>query len=50
MSAYFTIGHSTHAIGEFISILLPENIEMVVDVRTIPARALTRSLTLRRCP
>lgn len=36
MSTYFTIGHSTHAISEFIAILLTEKIEMVVDVRTIP--------------
>jgi uncharacterized protein (DUF488 family) len=36
MSTYFTIGHSTHVIGEFIAILLTEKIEMVVDVRTIP--------------
>jgi uncharacterized protein (DUF488 family) len=36
MSTYFTIGHSTHAISEFIAILLTEKIEVVVDVRTIP--------------
>ena len=36
MSTYFTIGHSTHVIGEFITMLLTEKIEMVVDVRTIP--------------
>jgi uncharacterized protein (DUF488 family) len=36
MSTYFTIGHSTHAIGEFIRMLLTEKIEIVVDVRTIP--------------
>ena len=33
---YFTIGHSTHPIGEFITMLLTEKIEIVVDVRTIP--------------
>lgn len=36
MNTYFTIGHSTHVIGEFITMLLTEKIEMVVDVRTIP--------------
>jgi len=36
MSTYFTIGHSTHVIGEFITMLLTEKIEMVVDVRTVP--------------
>jgi uncharacterized protein (DUF488 family) len=36
MRTYFTIGHSTHVIGEFIAMLLAEDIEMVVDVRTIP--------------
>ena len=33
---YFTIGHSTHPIGEFITMLLTEKVEIVVDVRTIP--------------
>jgi uncharacterized protein (DUF488 family) len=36
MITYFTIGHSTHLIGEFITMLLTEKIEIVVDVRTIP--------------
>jgi uncharacterized protein (DUF488 family) len=36
MSTYFTIGHSTHVIGEFIAILMTKKIETVVDVRTIP--------------
>ena len=31
----YTIGHSTHAIGEFIDILKAHHIEQVVDVRTI---------------
>jgi uncharacterized protein (DUF488 family) len=32
----YTIGHSTHAVDEFVGILHAYEIEMVVDVRTIP--------------
>jgi len=32
----YTIGHSTHAIEEFIGMLSMHGIEQVVDVRTIP--------------
>jgi uncharacterized protein (DUF488 family) len=32
----YTIGHSTHPIEEFIKILKTFNVELVVDVRTIP--------------
>ena len=32
----YTIGHSTHPIDEFISMLIAFKIEKVVDVRTIP--------------
>jgi uncharacterized protein (DUF488 family) len=32
----FTIGHSTHPIGEFIGLLRQAGIERVVDVRSIP--------------
>jgi uncharacterized protein (DUF488 family) len=31
-----TIGHSTHAIHQFLDILAAHEIERVVDVRTIP--------------
>jgi uncharacterized protein (DUF488 family) len=31
-----TIGHSTHSLEDFIEILQAHNVEMVVDVRTIP--------------
>lgn len=33
----FTIGHSTHTIGEFIEMLKEFNIEMLVDIRHFPA-------------
>lgn len=32
----FTIGHSTRTIGEFIDLLKAHNIQVIVDVRTIP--------------
>lgn len=34
--AVFTIGHSTHPIGEFIEILHAHRIALIADVRTIP--------------
>jgi uncharacterized protein (DUF488 family) len=36
MTAIFTIGHSTHPIEEFLDMLKAFNIEMLVDIRTIP--------------
>ena len=33
---FFTIGHSTRPIGEFIDLLVASKIGLVVDVRTIP--------------
>ena len=33
---FFTIGHSTRSVGEFVDLLRPQDIELVVDVRTIP--------------
>lgn len=33
---FFTIGHSTRSIGEFTSLLLPNDVQLVVDVRTVP--------------
>ncbi|KHE93037.1 MAG: hypothetical protein SCABRO_01200 [Candidatus Scalindua brodae] len=32
----FTIGHSTHPIGEFVELLQAHGVKAVVDVRTIP--------------
>lgn len=32
----YTIGHSTHTLGEFLDILESHKIEHIVDVRTIP--------------
>lgn len=33
---FFTIGHSTHAICEFVELLMRSSIRLVVDVRTVP--------------
>jgi uncharacterized protein (DUF488 family) len=33
---FFTIGHSTRSINEFVALLNPQNIKLVVDVRTVP--------------
>jgi uncharacterized protein (DUF488 family) len=33
---FFTIGHSTRALEEFIALLEPNGIQRVVDVRTVP--------------
>src|SRR5690349_17130487 len=33
---FFTIGHSTHPIGEFIDLLAESDIGAVADVRTVP--------------
>jgi len=33
---FFTIGHSTRSIPEFVDLVRASNVELVVDVRTIP--------------
>jgi uncharacterized protein (DUF488 family) len=33
---FYTIGHSTRPLGEFIGLLRPQQIRYVIDVRTIP--------------
>jgi uncharacterized protein (DUF488 family) len=35
-SPFFTIGHSTRQIGEFVDLLRASQVELVVDVRAIP--------------
>jgi uncharacterized protein (DUF488 family) len=37
MVQLWTIGHSTHPTGEFISLLKENNIKQLIDIRTIPA-------------
>ena len=33
---FFTIGHSTRTVGEFLDLLRPQEVKLIVDVRTIP--------------
>ncbi len=35
-SVIFTIGHSTHPIGEFVALLREASLELLVDVRSFP--------------
>jgi uncharacterized protein (DUF488 family) len=32
----WSVGHSTHALADFVAILAPHGIEVVVDIRTVP--------------
>lgn len=50
MSTYITIGHSTHVIGELISILLTEKMRWSSTFVLSLALALTRSLTAETLP
>jgi Protein of unknown function, DUF488/Protein of unknown function (DUF3565) len=36
MNPFFTVGHSTRTIDEFVALLRNEHVELVVDVRTVP--------------
>ena len=33
---FFTIGHSTRTVSEFVDLLRPQEVGLVVDVRTVP--------------
>ena len=33
---FFTIGHSTRTVGKFVDLLRPQDVKVIVDVRTIP--------------
>jgi uncharacterized protein (DUF488 family) len=33
---FFTIGHSTRSIGEFVDLLSKVEVQLVIDVRTVP--------------
>src|SRR6476620_1233833 len=35
-SPFFTIGHSTRAVTEFVDLLKGEQVRLLVDVRTVP--------------
>jgi uncharacterized protein (DUF488 family) len=36
MACFFTIGHSTRSIEDFVELLTPAAVRLVIDVRTIP--------------
>lgn len=36
MNPFFTVGHSTHTIEEFVALLRAADVELVADVRTVP--------------
>ena len=36
MNSFFTVGHSTHTIEEFVALLRGVDVELVADVRTMP--------------
>jgi len=36
MHPFYTIGHSTRSIGEFVDLLRSVEVTLVVDVRTVP--------------
>jgi uncharacterized protein (DUF488 family) len=36
MNPFFTVGHSTHSIDEFVALLRTVEVELVADVRTVP--------------
>ena len=36
MNPFFTIGHSTHSIEEFVASLRGEHVQLVIDVRAVP--------------
>src|SRR4051812_5730633 len=52
---FFTIGHSTRSIDEFVDLLSNAEVRLVVDVRTIPRSRTnpantTRKRSPKRCP
>jgi hypothetical protein len=47
---FFTIGHSTRSIGEFIELLFASEIDLVVDVRKVPRSRTNPHIIVKRCP
>src|ERR1043165_4257357 len=50
MAVFFTIGHSTRPIHEFIEMLQRAKIETVVDVRTIPRSRTNPQFNIEQLP
>ncbi|MBM6582841.1 hypothetical protein ILT44_21785 [Microvirga sp. BT689] len=47
---FYTIGHSTRTIPEFVDLLREAKVGLVVDVRTVPRSGRIRSSTGMPCP
>ena len=47
---FFTVGHSTRSIGEFVELLTASEIGLVVDVRSSRVRGQIRNTIWKRCP
>src|SRR5436309_9664049 len=50
MPAFFTIGHSTRSIDEFIALLRSAAVELVADVRAIPRSRTNPQFNLEALP
>ena len=47
---FFTVGHSTRSIGEFIELLAASEIGLVVDVRSVPRSRINTQYNLETLP
>jgi uncharacterized protein (DUF488 family) len=50
MSAFFTIGHSTRTLAEFVDLLRESNVDLVVDVRSMPRSRTNPQFNLETLP
>jgi uncharacterized protein (DUF488 family) len=50
MSTYFTIGHSTRPIAEFVEVLQEANVQLVADVRALPRSRTNPQYNSERLP
>ena len=49
-NTFFTIGHSTRALDEFVDLLLESRIDLIVDVRSIPRSRTNPQFNLETFP
>jgi hypothetical protein len=47
---FFTIGHSTRPIDEFVALLTTAEVRLVVDVRAVPRSRTNPQFNARCCP
>lgn len=50
MSAFFTIGHSTRTLAEFVDLLRESSVDLVVDVRSMPRSRANPQFNLETLP